>query len=655
MRSAKTLVAVLSFGLVALLLMRGLGRTSPGKLSAVHLQVEGLADESACAKCHGEGESTSMTAACEKCHEEIADERREERGLHGKLGAHGADCGHCHREHFGAAFRPTNKRSFQLAGIEDFEKYDHKGLGFELGGKHLELECKACHEHARAAVLAEGQRRFGGLSQDCTSCHEDVHKGVLGNDCASCHGEVRPFAEAAEFVHDSRFPLEHGHANVACAKCHDKAGPGSLTRFVGAQPGGAALRPTRTCVECHDNPHVGAKTKVVQIEASNDCSRCHDTKSFEDKSFGTDEHAKIGVFLLGKHANADCKSCHDQGHATVVARRDLGDCSSCHQSPHRYLPTGYKDCRPCHDARDQSWELATKRVDVDRHGECGFKLLGKHRERACADCHRPRGARETPYALRYPGREQSNCTDCHDDPHNGRFEFGPFAKKTCVDCHDETGWTPTKFEVADHQLTAFKLEGAHTAVACNACHRLNERQKLQLHGLATDCASCHEDVHAGRFDKAGMPSTVQGRTGCARCHDSEDFARAAKSFDHDLWTGWKLRGAHKTAACARCHEGSGEQDGRFVAAPKACASCHEDPHGGQFVINGKNDCARCHDERSFKDHHFDHQRDSRFVLDGSHVNVACNACHKPEGKERIVRYRPLRSDCAACHATKVGK
>ncbi len=55
---------------------------------------------------------------------------------------------------------------------------------------------------------------------------------------------------------------------------------------------------------------------------------------------------------------------------------------------------------------------------------------------------------------------------------------------------------------------------------------------------------------------------------------------------------------------------------------------------------------------TFKKTTFDHNRDSAFKLDETHIGVDCAACHKPVQDERgaaIVRYRPLGTQCQDCH------
>ena len=127
-------------------------------------------------------------------------------------------------------------------------------------------------------------------------------------------------------------------------------------------------------------------------------------------------------------------------------------------------------------------------------------------------------------------------------------------------------------------------------------------------------------------------------------------------FDHGLWTGFALGGAHGEARCSDCHVPLRKPD-RFGrtwrrAKGKNCADCHKDPHGGQFQMKDHTRCERCHESaRSFTELSFRHNFDSRFRLDKAHAPLACSECHKPFRKDgvEIVRYRPMGRKCTHCH------
>jgi hypothetical protein len=127
------------------------------------------------------------------------------------------------------------------------------------------------------------------------------------------------------------------------------------------------------------------------------------------------------------------------------------------------------------------------------------------------------------------------------------------------------------------------------------------------------------------------------------------------SFDHAA-TRFALTGAHAKAACGKCHEkleaGTPRERRRMTGLPTTCTGCHKDPHAAQFADKGGPDaCERCHTLESWKALVFDHDRDSRYALEGAHKKTPCSGCHRGEtqGGVSVVRYKPLRTDCKDCH------
>jgi hypothetical protein len=117
-----------------------------------------------------------------------------------------------------------------------------------------------------------------------------------------------------------------------------------------------------------------------------------------------------------------------------------------------------------------------------------------------------------------------------------------------------------------------------------------------------------------------------------------------QGFDHDL-AGWKLKNAH-VVKCDRCH--TAKTAGgftRFSGLSQVCASCHQQrsPHGSLA------ECERCHTDSAWKPPKaamdFDHDRDTKTPLIGSHKNVACAKCHPKGG------FAATKPECSACHPT----
>jgi len=714
MSGSGVVVGALSFAAVLTYVLLESEEPAPGPLHPSHASVGEL---ESCESCHsGDGD---WADACGRCHAGVKTQIAERSGLHGLLGDDAAICVRCHVEHHGAAVPLVGPASFAAAGIAsraDFDHEEHAGLQTGLHGRHESLECVACHANADAASLTWRRPRFLGAQSACTACHDDSHEGAYGPRCEGCHGQSEPFARAAAFEH-SRFPLIDGHSHVecatchtgdrriasegsrrdvrACAACHDdphEAGPLVLARsgdcgrchdtrafalaeFDVAKHAsiGVPLRGRHTdapcagchsrdvigndlqaCPACHGDVHAAGVLTPPAAEsdasrlvwsASPNCAECHDEGGFRPALVGGAEHGRFGPTLAGAHVEAECAACHRSSRAPVATDA----CAECHDSPHRSSLVAGDACSHCHFAAAAAFAEAGASLAPERHTD--LSLRAPH-DQECAACHRPEGR----FIERFPGRHADDCARCHDDPHAGEFESGAFAGSSCLQCHERERFTPSSFTPELHARTGSPLDGAHAAVPCLACHP-ESGARHRFDGAPTACGDCHDDPHGGTFERPGLPTEVDGRGGCARCHTTDGFGMAAgASFDHEFWTGRRLSGAHARAACGRCHGRS--PDGSLGAAPSACAACHDDPHRGQFRRQNGTDCARCHQERgSFSELRFEHDRDTRFPLDTDHARLSCASCHRPLSLTRgqaVTIYRPLGISCRDCHATGSG-
>lgn len=627
--------------------------TGPGPVHSAHGKLAEIAGGSRCEACHQVGAGLDA-AACTRCHEPIGEQLRDQEGLHGKLAGDTArHCELCHSDHHGDDVPLIASYAFARAGVGDVGAYDHAHVPFTLDGVHRGLACTKCHEHADAPAPPAGGR-YLGLSQRCTSCHDDPHRGAFGGECASCHGQQQPWGEVPHFVHDS-FPLADAHAKVACSACHAVGTPFDVAAEK-ARP-----QPPRACSGCHANPHGEADRPATALilPGALDCQRCHDATTWDRARPTPERHADYSFALRGDHATTDCAACH--GNAQRAPRWNgagprLAECAACHQHPHTSalvqaataVVGPANGCADCHEDADA--DFAIGRISPAQHAVSGFELVPPHADVACAKCHL--GA--TPQG-RFPGRDAADCRVCHTDVHQGQFAHeARFAQ--CSACHAGAHFVPSTFGPVAHASTRWPLTGAHEAVGCSGCHQKGQDQVQVFHGTSTRCADCHRDVHDGAFDRAGRPQTVAGRAECARCHDSRAFAPVVADFDHRLWTGHALAGAHQKVDCHACHPALVGKDGMVgkrlgPAAGTSCASCHQDPHAGQFVVAGTTDCRRCHAESTWQELRFDHGRDSRFALDETHAKLACASCHHGYrvGERTLVRYKPLGVLCGDCH------
>jgi len=455
----------------------------------------------------------------------------------------------------------------------------------------LDAGCLGCH-HAIEGQIREKRGFHAARASGCADCHPDHH----GEDFDVMEAIAWRPADRAEFRHEHvEFRLAGAHADLSCRTCHDE--------------GRTYLGLAQDCGTCHEDVHGG---KLFR-----DCASCHTQERF--KPAGNFEHDRVFA-LVGRHAEAACGKCHDGLDFKDVAGRT---CASCHESPHRFPAP--KGCEECHGGDDSSWSAAHGGFGAPRHAAIGFELVGAHVAAACTSCH-PAGA-AYPERFREPPREAANCRGCHADVHRRQF---PGA---CTACHGVDRFVPTTFGRADH--ATFALRGAHQAATCESCHTVIDGTRRFV-GTPQDCASCHEDPHKGQFREA-----------CSACHDESAFTPTRYALERH--TSFPLDGAHGAVACNSCHA---VVDGarRFAGTPKACASCHEDPHGRQFAAEMKRDgCAACHDTRGFRIRPFDHARHAGYALEGAHAKADCARCHRTAGDPPVRVYRETARNCASCH------
>lgn len=587
---------------------------SPGELSKAHEALEGISN---CTQCHESGREISGTK-CLECHTEIRASIGRKQGFHFANSA--TACIECHKEHLGKDARITRF---------DAATFDHTKTGFHLEGKHRPLRCEQCHTSAlvrRPEVRPLLQRikrgTFLGLDTRCDGCHQDRHKGTLGNECQTCHS-TNSWSPAAKFSHaNTRFPLTGKHGTIPCEQCHAglKAQPKAF--IFSSQSFG-------DCAPCHRSPH-GSRF------AGRSCNTCHITAGW--LAVAKFDHGITRFPLTGKHVTVECKACHpgmkeSNKKPVMMTTKNFDDCRPCHESPHSAKLTALR-CASCHTS--DGWRLAGSRP-FD-HALTKFPLRGKHAEVACDRCH---GDAKTKTLAQRMTLRSERCIDCHEDYHQG--EFKARFENDCSRCHTERSFKESAFSIAQHRTARFALDGSHIAVSCDKCHSQNGRWTFRSE--ARNCQGCHEDRHRGEF--VGQ----MGERSCAACHSTQGWVSVR--FDHS-GTAFNLVGKHESVACSGCHKEevvSGVRQRKYKGTPKICEGCHEDNHARQFVVNGETRCETCHVPRGWNVLLFRHETMSTFSLTGAHRNVPCAGCHKRErmGTQVTVRYKPLASRCESCH------
>lgn len=365
----------------------------------------------------------------------------------------------------------------------------------------------------------------------------------------------------------------------------------------------------------------------------------------------------------------NCTMCHELGRPIDGKR-----CLECHTALQERLDaeSGYHaleavrattcvSCHGDHHGREYQmieWEGGRSRFD---HRQAGWELAGAHASLDCRACHRPElldsGWRRQHEASlgdsTWLGLD-TNCLSCHTDEHAGQLDTD------CLACHTQSAWKPAPG--FDHSAGSYPLEAAHRDLECAQCHhRTRERPQAVSKVLvdnpafpaatrykdipANDCIDCHLNPHRAELGQR-----------CDHCHSCDSFASLLVPFDHSL-SNYPLEGRHASVACERCHTGQGP--GRLfpATATSSCAVCHQDPHAGQFLVNGPPlDCHACHDLQGFHPSLYTlerHRRD-RAALEGAHLAAACMDCHAASATGATVPYRVHGtgfpgSGCVDCH------
>lgn len=605
-----TVVVVLFLGLSAN------AQISPGELSKAHAYLEGMGN---CTQCHDLGKKVSNDK-CLSCHKEIKSLVDEKRGYHANTIVKGKDCFTCHSEHHGRKF---NAIRF------DEDGFDHNLAGYQLEGKHDQIDCKKCHisENIAEPKIRKRVGTFLGLGQECLSCHDDYHQKTLDKDCTKCHN-FEKFDPAKKFDHDkAKYKLRGKHVDVDCVKCHkeEQRNGKNFQVFTDLK--------YNDCIACHEDPH----NKRIK----GDCKQCHVEEAFSDfrgaKQFDHNKRTKFK--LRGKHKRVNCFTCHKKDHNAKSVFRDHNgvsenQCIACHEDKHE--GKFGDDCAKCHKV---SSFTDLKTMDFFDHSVTDYALAGKHVEVDCKKCHKNRLTDPIDF---------SACKNCHEDYHKGELTQNGVAPD-CVDCHSlEKGFEYSLYTLEEHQNGEFPLEGAHLATPCFACHVSEDDDRWKFENIGSRCVDCHDDIHKGFIEEKYYPDQK-----CETCHNTDSWVSV--DFEHDR-TDWKLEGKHKDVDCRECHFTKdqktlvSEENQTFKDLKHECFDCHENIHEDQFEEDGVTDCKRCHTPLDWKPENFDHG-ETDFPLEGAHLDVACNECHKPTYKDgkKFTDYQIKKYECIDCH------
>ncbi len=525
----------------------------------------------------------------------------------------------------------------------------HVSTGFELKGVHGEISCNHCH----TGSTPKEQHDFGRISQECSSCHEDIHQDQWGDDCRRCHSSDSWALSTQQQNHDlTNFPLKGPHRSLGCESCH-VGGP--------SQSSSLAL----DCYGCHSSEFQESRTPShTTLALGKDCESCHleSALNWEPSIF---DHSETQFPLLGSHNTETCTSCHTQSADAAPTQ-----CEGCHLDDYNASATpahatqGYPmDCEDCHDSFDWNSLFA--------HEQTGFILKGSHVETSCSGCHEGQHFDDTP----------KTCAGCHLDawqttesPPHEEADFD----QTCDHCHTEVDWVPGLW---DHDSdTDYPLTGAHVESSCTDCHTL-----VPWAEQSTTCYECHRDDYESSLEpnhiSAGIPDN------CEVCHSTTDWM--SEEIDHSE-TQFPLEGIHADLECMACHSsgydlpttcdgchvseyaGTTNPDHEAIGIPielcetchtqnvwmpaifshetqaPACVTCHQvqydatttPPHTAAAFGT---DCEGCHASAAWTPGTWLHAENTDFDVSGAHLGIPCQDCHTSSP------YSSLDDACSSCH------
>lgn len=453
------------------------------------------------------------------------------------------------------------------------------------------------------------------------------NKEVIKKKCWDCHGEHygRTFQiirfDEENFDHNkSGFKLVGSHVKLACKDCH-------TSKFISdvklKKKENTFLGLSRSCNSCHEDVHQGTLDK--------NCQNCHN----EDKFKPADKfsHNNTNFVLVGSHTQVGCNDCHKEEvkgekKFRIFSGLKFTNCGDCHNDIHK--GNFGNDCKSCHN------NISFKKVNIPStfdHSKTNFPLHGKHKITLCIKCHDKNLSNKPKFV---------NCYNCHDDYHRGEFDSSK--KSDCKNCHNENSFTPSLYTVQRHNITNFKLTHAHSAIPCGSCHVIESKWKFNIHG--EKCISCHENIHKDYVDKKYFDENY-----CESCHSTQRWDDV--KFDHSN-TEFELVGKHTTTSCRSCHfvyKNESLKSQKFSSLNSNCTECHFDTHLGQFIKEKEELCLQCHTNDNWNPDLFNHNN-TRFILDGTHRNLACLKCHQKivNGEQQYINYKIEDVSCKSCHS-----
>ena len=462
----------------------------------------------------------------------------------------GTTCLSCHADAHRGAMGSTCRRCHTPVEWRTVSRAFHKVGVFPLEGRHLLVDCVACH---RDGVIK-------GTPTRCYDCHwirrqDDPYQTRLGTDCSACHRPVSWTAVNWDHGAVTGVALGPVHRALGCDGCHK-----SRTFVKGSV----------ACSSCHAEQYQSAKNpNHAAAGFPMQCELCHRASQASWSQAVFDHNAYFP--LAGAHRTQSCTACHKSN----IYKGTPRDCVGCHranydrtQSPNHAAAGFPTTCESCHQSTASSWQTSFNHNAV-------FQLSGVHATQACTACHKNNVYKGTP----------RDCVGCHrtnyDRTTNPNHAAAGFPT-TCETCHN--GASATWSASFDHNRF-FVLAGRHLTAACSSCH-VNNVYK----GTPRDCYPCHQTS----YDKTTNPNhrAASFPTTCDVCHRNTDTSWNQGRFDHTWFP--ITSGKHAGNPCSACHT---DPNNYKVFT---CLTCHDrakmdDEHKGKAGYRYESSaCYSCH-------------------------------------------------------------
>ncbi len=539
------------------------------------------------------------TKECVKCHKAEDAVYPSGRGKIVRYKGTGTLCATCHEDtnHHGSLGKAC-ETCHDPNGWKNGSRAFHKLGAFPLEGRHLTVECAACHWNGT----------LKGTPTRCDQCHwtrrqDDRFQTRLGIECGKCH---RPTSWAAvNWNHGSMtgVQLTPAHRALGCEGCHkDQSFTASNV----------------LCYSCHSEDYRRALSPSHQAAGfPTTCEVCHLTSQTVWSQARFNHQATY--VLVGTHATQPCAACHKN----AVYKGTTTDCYGCHRTDYdrslnpSHVSAGFPTaCITCHQNSDPDWHARPFNHNVV------FPLPGVHATQSCAACHK-NGV--------YKGTG-TDCYSCHRTDYERTQNPGHASagfSTSCEVCHkmSESSWHTT----FNHN-NFYPLVGLHANQDCAACHKSGVYR-----GTSTTCYSCHK----GDYERSQNPNHLGAGmpTSCETCHRPSDL-NWRSTFNHA--SVFQLVGVHSTQPCASCHK-----NGVFGGTPRDCYGCHKTDYERTLAPNHlsagfSTSCDSCH-RAADPNWHTTFNHNAIFQLVGLHATQPCAKCHVNN------IYKGTPRNCFGCH------